>query len=66
MDKGPWWVTVHGVTELDMTEPLTLSACPSNQIWARRNAATLWLFPVTALKPVPKWSQTSQGLRGCK
>ena len=20
MDRGAWWVTVHGVTELDMTE----------------------------------------------
>ena len=20
MDRGPWWPTVHGVTELDMTE----------------------------------------------
>ena len=22
MDRGAWWTTVHGVTELDMTEPL--------------------------------------------
>ena len=25
MDRGAWWATVHGVTELDMTEQLTLS-----------------------------------------
>ena len=25
MDRGAWWVTVHGVAELDMTEWLTLS-----------------------------------------
>ena len=23
MDRGAWWVTVHGVAELDMTEGLT-------------------------------------------
>ena len=25
MDRGAWWATVHGVTELDMSEQLTLS-----------------------------------------
>ena len=25
MDRGTWWATVHEVTELDMTEQLTLS-----------------------------------------
>ena len=25
MDGGTWWATVHGVTELDTTEQLTLS-----------------------------------------
>ena len=25
MDGGAWWVTVHGVTESDRTEPLSLS-----------------------------------------
>ena len=24
-DRGAWWATVHGFTELDMTEQLTLS-----------------------------------------
>ena len=24
MDRGAWWATVHGVTELDMTEGLIL------------------------------------------
>ena len=23
MDRGAWWVTFHGITELDMTEQLT-------------------------------------------
>ena len=22
LDRGSWWATVHGVTELDITEPL--------------------------------------------
>ena len=25
MERGPWWATVHGVTESDMTEQLTFS-----------------------------------------
>ena len=25
MDRGVWWATVHGVTELDTTEQLILS-----------------------------------------
>ena len=25
MNRGAWWATVHGATELDMTEQLTLS-----------------------------------------
>ena len=25
MDRGAWWVTVRGITELDTTEQLTLS-----------------------------------------
>ena len=25
MDRGAWWATVHGVTESNMTEQLTLS-----------------------------------------
>ena len=25
LDRGAWWATVHGVTELDMTERLTHS-----------------------------------------
>ena len=24
-DRGAWWVTVHGITELDMTEQQTLN-----------------------------------------
>ena len=24
MDRGAWWATVHGVTELDKTEPLSV------------------------------------------
>ena len=28
MHRGAWWVTVHGITESDMTERLTLSLCP--------------------------------------
>ena len=27
MDRGVWWVTVHGVTESDMTEQLTHCLC---------------------------------------
>ena len=31
MDRGGWWATIHGFTESDMTEQLTLSL--SFQIW---------------------------------
>ena len=24
MDRGPWWITFHGIAESDMTEQLTL------------------------------------------
>ena len=24
MDRGAWWATVHGITESNTTEPLTL------------------------------------------
>ena len=27
MDRGAWWATVHGVTELDMTEQLSTAQC---------------------------------------
>ena len=30
MDRGAWWATVHGITELDTTKGLTL--CPSIQV----------------------------------
>ena len=30
MDRGAWWIIVHGVTELDMTEHLSMAACTSN------------------------------------
>ena len=29
MDRGVWWATVHGVSELDTTEQLTLLLSPS-------------------------------------
>ena len=27
MDRGAWWATVHGVTELDTTEQLSMCIC---------------------------------------
>ena len=27
MDRGAWWAPVHGVANLDMTEPLSTNAC---------------------------------------
>ena len=40
MDRGAWWAVVHGVTELDVTERLTLSLshenkkCPADVIFS--------------------------------
>ena len=31
MDRGAWWATIHGVTESDMTESLTL---PLSKLWS--------------------------------
>ena len=35
IDRGAWWATVRGVTELDMTEQLTLSLL--YKIWIGQN-----------------------------
>ena len=35
IDRGAWWATVRGVTELDMTEQLTLSLL--YKIWVGQN-----------------------------
>ena len=31
MDRGAWWATVHGVTQSDMHESLTLPTPPASQ-----------------------------------
>ena len=35
MDRGTWWTTIHGVTESDTTEQLTLShfQCCTNRLF---------------------------------
>ena len=51
MDIGAWWATVHGVTELDMSEQL-MHACTCRWIWGRavkiyarfRGAMNVWCF----------------------
>ena len=41
MDGGGWWASVHGVTEFDMTEPLTTHIHTSTRLlWI---CATQWL-----------------------
>ena len=39
MDRGAWWATDHGVTELDMTERLTL-----NTVAQAKNSKTVWVW----------------------
>ena len=33
MDKGAWWATVHGVSELDMTEAIWHNNNNNNNIY---------------------------------
>ena len=50
MDRGGWWASVHGVTEFDMTEPLTL--------WP-----DLWMCAIRWLKLLMSSSEKSRGHR---
>ena len=58
LDRGGWGATVHGITESDMTEQLTLSF----SLWTFFDIAFLWggnetwPFPVLwTLQSFPKW-----------
>ena len=45
MDRGPWWVTVHGVTELDVTNDLRGFPGGSEVNASACNAGDLGLIP---------------------
>ena len=39
MDRGVWWATVHGITELDMTEQFNTFNTLVTVKWIRRENA---------------------------
>ena len=51
IDRGPWWATVHGATESDTTERLSMkiaSSFPMKQLWLKHYIQVcLELHPTT-------------------
>ena len=57
MDRGAWWATIHGVTELDMTGWLTLSETQSISITLK-----VW-GPPSSIQDAQIWSMWNKEKR---
>ena len=57
MDRGAWWATAHGVTELDMTEVTEHARTPEPARWDSVNSCVTFRNSGPQFLPVSKGRQ---------